>query len=106
MFSRGNWSNAAARARSRRGRLLDRTRIRQLIKQQPDAIAASIGDAGYRQDIDLYAHRLDGAELVEAGLSHNLDREYIRCSSSVKVNFPTSSGYGQLRLTTIRQNPC
>ncbi|MBD19016.1 MAG: hypothetical protein CMB13_05235 [Euryarchaeota archaeon] len=75
MFSRGNWSNAAARARSRRGRLLDRTRIRQLIKQQPDAIAASIGDAGYRQDIDLYAHRLDGAELVEAGLSHNLDRE-------------------------------
>ena len=75
MFSRGNWSNAAARARSRRGRLLDRTRIRQLIKQQPDAIAASIGDAGYRQDIDLYAHRLAGAELVEAGLSHNLDRE-------------------------------
>ncbi len=72
---RANWANAAARARSRRSRLLDRTRIRQLLKLEPDSIANSIGDAGYRSDMDLYGHRLSGSELVEAALSHNLDRE-------------------------------
>jgi len=72
---RANWANAAARARSRRSRLLDRTRIRQLLKLEPDSIANTIGDAGYRPDMDLYGHRLSGPELVEAALSHNLDRE-------------------------------
>jgi len=74
-LGRANWANAAARARSRRSRLLDRTRIRQLLKLEPDSIANTIGDAGYRADMDLYGHRLSGAELVEAALSHNLDRE-------------------------------
>jgi V/A-type H+-transporting ATPase subunit C len=74
-LGRANWANAAARARSRRSRLLDRTRIRQLLKLEPDGIANTIGDAGYRADMDLYGHRLSGAELVEAALSHNLDRE-------------------------------
>ena len=35
-LGRANWANAAARARSRRSRLLDRTRIRQLLKLEPD----------------------------------------------------------------------
>ena len=74
-LGRANWANAAARARSRRSRLLDRTRIRQLLKLEPESIANTIGDAGYRADMDLYGHRLNGAELVEAALSHNLDRE-------------------------------
>ena len=46
-----------------------------MLKLEVESIANTIGDAGYRADMDLYGHRLNGAELVEAALSHNLDRE-------------------------------
>jgi V/A-type H+-transporting ATPase subunit C len=72
---KANWANATARARARRATLLDRTKLRQLVKQDTDAISASIADAGYRTEMDSYAHRLNGPQLLEAALSHNLDRE-------------------------------
>jgi len=68
-------ANASARARARRASLFDRTKLRQLVKQEVDAISATIADAGYRPEMDAYGHRLDGAQLLEAALSHNLDRD-------------------------------
>jgi V/A-type H+-transporting ATPase subunit C len=72
---RGNWANASARSKARKAMLLNETQIRQLMQQGPDTIAASIGEAGYRKELDLYSTRLSGAELIEAALSHNLDRD-------------------------------
>ena len=72
---RGNWANAAARARARRGRLLDHARMRQFLQQTPDQLSTSIADAGYRADIDLYADRLSGADLIEVAVQHHLERE-------------------------------
>ncbi|GIT75290.1 MAG: hypothetical protein Ct9H300mP30_3520 [Methanobacteriota archaeon] len=45
------------------------------MKSGPDTIAASIGELDYRRELDIYSARLSGADLVEAALSHNLDRE-------------------------------
>ena len=70
-----NWANAAARSKARKAGLIDSTRMRQLIQQLPDTIAASIAEFGYRTEIDLYADRLSGADLVEAALSHNMDND-------------------------------
>lgn len=70
---RSNMANASARAKARKAGLIDSTRMRQLLQQGPDSIGASIGEHGYRGEIDLYAGRLSGADLIEAALSHNLD---------------------------------
>ena len=72
---KGNWANASARSKARKAKLLDETRLRQLMKSGPDTIAASIGELDYRRELDIYSSRLSGADLVEAALSHNLDRE-------------------------------
>ncbi len=72
---RGNWANAAARSKARKSNLLDETRLRQLLKSGPDTIAASIGELDYRKEMDIYSARLSGADLVEAALAHNLERE-------------------------------
>ena len=72
---KGNWANASARSKARKAKLIDATRMRQLMQQGPDTIAASIGEAGYRKELDLYSSRLSGADLIEAALSHNLDRD-------------------------------
>ena len=72
---KGNWANASARSKARKARLLDETRLRQLMRSGPDTIAASIGELDYRMELDIYSSRLSGADLVEAALSHNLDRE-------------------------------
>ena len=72
---KGNWANASARSKARKAKLLDETRLRQLMKSGPDTIAASIGELDYRRELDIYSARLSGADLVEAALSHNLDRE-------------------------------
>ena len=72
---RGNWANASARSKARKAKLLNETQMRQLMQQGPETIAASIGDVGYRKELDLYSSRLSGADLIEAALSHNLDRE-------------------------------
>ena len=83
-----NWAYAAARSKARKAKLIDSTRMRQLLQQQPDAIAASIAEFGYRPEMDTYAGRLDGADLIEAALSHNLDRDLAEvlgvCSGSLR----------------------
>ena len=72
---KGNWANAAARSKARKSKLLEETRLRQLLKSGPDTIAASIGELDYRKEMDIYSARLSGADLVEAALAHNLERE-------------------------------
>ena len=60
-----NWANASARGKSRKAQLIDATRMRQLLQQAPDAIAASIAEMGYRPELDLYADTLTGVEKIE-----------------------------------------
>ncbi|MDP6379062.1 MAG: V-type ATPase subunit [Candidatus Thalassarchaeaceae archaeon] len=78
--SRGksNWANASARSKARKANLIDATQMRQLLLQEPDAMASSIAEMGYRAELDLYAIRLSGADLVEAALNHNMDRDLIQ----------------------------
>ncbi|MEE3082810.1 MAG: V-type ATPase subunit [Candidatus Thermoplasmatota archaeon] len=75
MNGRSNMANASARAKARKASLIDATRMRQLLQQGPDTIGASIGEYGYRSEIEEYASRLSGADLIEAALSHNLDND-------------------------------
>ena len=55
--SRGksNWANASARSKARKANLIDATQMRQLAMQEPDSVASSIAEMGYRIDLDLYA---------------------------------------------------
>lgn len=75
MVMTGNTPYVAARAKSRRQKLADRARLRQLISQSPDQLTVAIGDIGYRTEMDMYAGRLSGGDLVEAALTHNLEHE-------------------------------
>ena len=72
---RSNIYNASARAKARKAGLIDSTRMRQLIQQGPDSIGVSIGELGYRSEMDLYASKMSGADAVEAALFHNLDND-------------------------------
>ena len=72
---KANYAASSARAKSRKSSLIDKVRMKQLLQQDVNALSASIADSGYRPDLDVYASRLDGAELIEAALSHNLDRD-------------------------------
>lgn len=72
---KSNIFNAAARAKARKASLIDSTRMRQLLQQGPDSIGASIGELGYRAEMDLYSSRMSGADAVEAALFHNLDND-------------------------------
>ena len=72
---RSNLYNAAARAKARKAALIDTTRMRQLLQQGPESIGVSIGELGYRTEMDLYASRMDGADAVEAALFHNMDND-------------------------------
>jgi vacuolar-type H+-ATPase subunit C/Vma6 len=49
--------------------------MRQLLQQGPDSIGASIGELGYRSEMDIYSSRMSGADAVEAALFHNLDND-------------------------------
>jgi V/A-type H+-transporting ATPase subunit C len=71
----GNTPYVVARAKARRQKLADRARLRQLINQSVDQLTVAVADIGYREEIDLYAGRLSGGDLVEAGLTHNLEHE-------------------------------
>jgi V/A-type H+-transporting ATPase subunit C len=73
---RSNMANASARAKARKAGLIDSTRMRQLLQQGPDTIGTSIAEFGYRNEIDLYAGRFSGADLIEAALNHNLDTDF------------------------------
>ena len=70
-----NTAYVAARAKSRKSSLMDRTRLRQLIQQSPDQLTVAVADNGYRAEIDLYAGHFTGGDLVEAALTHNLQKE-------------------------------
>ena len=72
---RSNVYNASARAKARKASLIDQTRMRQLVQQGTDSIGASIGEMGYRTEMDLYASKMSGADAVEAALFHNLDND-------------------------------
>ena len=73
----GNTPYVASRAKSRRQKLADRARLRQLINQSVDQLTVAVGDLGYRSELDLYAGKLTGGDLVEAALTHNLESELI-----------------------------
>jgi V/A-type H+-transporting ATPase subunit C len=70
-----NTPYVAARAKSRRQKLADRARLRQLINQSPEQMTVAVGDMGYRAEMDLYAGKYSGGDLVEAALTHNLEHE-------------------------------
>ncbi len=71
----GNTPYVVSRAKARRQKLADRARLRQLINQSVDQLTVAVGDIGYRSEIDLYAGKLSGGDLVEAALTHNLEGE-------------------------------
>ena len=66
----GNTPYVVSRAKARRQKLVDRARLRQLINQSVDQLTVAVGDIGYRTEIDLYAGKLSGGDLVEAALTH------------------------------------
>ena len=69
----GNTPYVVSRAKARRQKLADRARLRQLINQSVDQLTVAVGDIGYRSEIDLYAGKLSGGDLVEAALTHTVD---------------------------------
>lgn len=71
----GNTAYVVSRAKSRRQKLADRARLRQLINQSVDQLSVAVGDIGYRAELDLYAGKLTGGDLIEAALTHNLEAE-------------------------------
>ena len=71
----GNTPYVVSRAKARRQKLADRAHLRQLINQSVDQLTVAVGDIGYRTEIDLYAGKLSGGDLVEAALTHNLEGE-------------------------------
>ncbi len=75
MVMLGNTPYVAARAKSSRQKLADRSRLRQLINQSPEQLTVAVSEMGYRAEIDLYAGQLTGGDLVEAALTHNLEHE-------------------------------
>jgi V/A-type H+-transporting ATPase subunit C len=70
-----NWANASARGKARKAGLIDSTRLRQLLQQSPDSIASSIAEFGYQAELNRYADKLSGVDLVETALNHNMDRD-------------------------------
>ena len=73
--SGSNPANAAARSKARRAKLIDHSRMRQLVQMTPEQLVTAIADGGYRDEIDMYSVRLSGADLIEVALNHNLSRE-------------------------------
>ena len=74
MFS-GNVPYVAARAKARRQALMDKARLRQLINQSSDQLINTVSESGYQNEVNLYASRYTGGDLVEAALTHNLENE-------------------------------
>ena len=71
----GNTAYVVSRAKSRRKKLADLPRMRQLINQSTDQLTSSVSNMGYSDEVNLYAGKLTGADLVEAALTHNLESE-------------------------------
>ena len=87
--SKSNTPNASTRCKSRRGKLLDRTQLRQLIQQSPEQLASSVADKGYRNEIDLYSTKFEGSDLLEMALTHRLTREINEVMGFCKGNLLT-----------------
>jgi vacuolar-type H+-ATPase subunit C/Vma6 len=91
-----NGAYVAARAKSRKRKLIDSTRFRQLVQQTPEQLAVSIADLGYRQEIDMYASGFKGSDLIEVGLSHNLENELANiiglCSGEIRKQVEIYTG--------------
>ena len=89
MVMLGRKPYVAARAKSRRQKLADRARLRQLINQSPEQMTVAVGDMGYRTEMDLYAGKYTGGDLVEAALTHNLEHELKEivgmCNGSIRA---------------------
>lgn len=75
MMLSGNTPYVAARAKARRQALMDKARLRQLINQSPDQLTNAVAESGYQNEINLYASKYTGGDLVEAALAHNLENE-------------------------------
>ena len=71
----GNVPYVASRAKARRQALMDKARLRQLINQSPDQLINTVADSGYQNEVNLYASRYSGGDLIEAALTHNLENE-------------------------------
>lgn len=71
----GNVPYVASRAKARRQALMDKARLRQLINQSTEQLINTVSDSGYQSEINLYASRYTGSDLVEAALTHNLENE-------------------------------
>ena len=84
----GNTAYVAARAKSRRKKLADLPRMRQLIHQSPDQLTVAVSNIGYSDEINMYAGRFSGGDLVEVALTHNLESELndivSLCSGKIK----------------------
>jgi V/A-type H+-transporting ATPase subunit C len=93
----GNTPYLASRAKARRQKLADRARLRQLINQSVDQLTVAVADIGYRNEIDLYAGKLSGGDLVEAALTHNLEVELTEI-----VNMANSSIRALIEIYTSR----
>ena len=91
-----NSAYVAARAKSRKRKLIDSTRFRQLVQQTPEQLAVSIADSGYRQEIDKYASGFKGSDLIEVGLTHNLEAELAKiidlCSGELRKQVEIYTG--------------
>jgi vacuolar-type H+-ATPase subunit C/Vma6 len=91
-----NGAYVAARAKSRKRKLIDSTRFRQLVQQTPEQLAVSIADSGYRQEIDKYASGFKGSDLIEVGLTHNLEAELSNiiglCSGEIRKQVEIYTG--------------
>ena len=89
MVMLGRKPYVAARAKSRKQKLADRARLRQLINQSPEQMTVAVGDMGYRTEMDLYAGKYSGGDLVEAALTHNLEHELKEivgmCNGSIRA---------------------
>ena len=85
-----NVSYVSARAKTRRKQLASDSQIRALISQSPEQISVSVGDIHQRlrEDLDRFAGIYSGGDLVEAALSHNLEKElnsiFNLCAGKVK----------------------
>ena len=92
MMDSSNVENASARCKARKASLLDSTRKRQLLQQTPDQLVTSIADSGYRDEIDIYSTRFEGAELIEVALAHNLSKDVAEVTNFCQGNLRKQVG--------------
>ena len=101
-----NVSYVSARAKTRRKQLASDSQIRALISQSPEQISVSVGDIHQRlrEDLDRFAGIYSGGDLVEAALSHNLEKELNSIFLSIcfgRPRFLSPTSYRLMPHTTV-----